>query len=93
MRPKYYYRLAMAEERVGLRDEATAHRQRTKDMNDARAQLPVAYASFFRSKNTGETSREQQDTARKWLVSLCETLGWLRIPQAWNRLSLLRTRD
>jgi tetratricopeptide (TPR) repeat protein len=87
--PKYYYRLAMVEERLGLRDKAIAHRQRTKDMNDARAQLPAAYASFFGGKKSGESTREQLDAARKRLVSLCETLGWLRAAQAWSRLPLL----
>ena len=87
--PKYYYRLAMAEERLGLRDKAIAHRQRTKDMNDARAQLPAAYAAFFGGKKSGEPTPEQLDAARKRLVSLCETLGWLRAAQAWSRLPLL----
>jgi tetratricopeptide (TPR) repeat protein len=87
--PKYYYRLAMAEERLGLHGEAIVHRQRTKEMNDARAQLPGAYASFFGSKDTGgKTSREHLDGARKRLALLCETLGWLRVAQAWNRLIL-----
>jgi tetratricopeptide (TPR) repeat protein len=87
--PQYYYRLAMAEERLGLRGEAIAHRQRTKEMNDARAQLPGAYASFFGSMDTGgKTSREHLDGARKRLALLCETLGWLRAAQAWNRLIL-----
>jgi tetratricopeptide (TPR) repeat protein len=86
--PKYYYRLAMAEERLGLRDAAAAHRQRTKEMNDARAQLPAAYAAFFTAKNPGKTGSQDMDAACKRLASLCETLGWLRAAQGWNRLVL-----
>ena len=38
-KPKYYYRLAMAEERLGLRKQAIAHRERTKEMNEARGTI------------------------------------------------------
>jgi tetratricopeptide (TPR) repeat protein len=86
--PKYYYRLAMAEERLGLRALAIPHRQRTKEMNDARALLPGAYGSFFGRKDASKTSREDLDAARRRLASICETMGWLRVAQALNRLVL-----
>ena len=86
--PKYYYRLAMAEERLGLHNEAIAHRQRTHEMNDARAQLSAAYGAFFGSQGSLQPSRAEQETARKKLASICETLGWSRAAEAWSRLIL-----
>ncbi len=85
--PKYYYRLAMAEERLGLREEAIAHRKRTKEMNEARAQLPAAYADYFAAADADQTAPPDLAAAYKHLASICETLGWSRAAQAWNRLS------
>jgi tetratricopeptide (TPR) repeat protein len=86
--PKYYYRLSVAELRLGLDEAAAAHRQRTKLMNDARAQLPAAYAAFFGAKTAEMSDSGSMDAVRKQLASLCETLGLLRAAQAWNRLVL-----
>ena len=76
--PGYYYRLAMAEERLGLREEAIAHRKRTKEMNEARAQLPTAYGRYFAAQealaNNGKA--DQLIAAYKQLASICNTLGW-----------------
>ncbi len=85
---KYYYRLALAEERLGLRDEAVAHRKRTKDMNEARGQLPAAYGSFFAARNTEKTNPQEMVAACTRLASICERLGWARAAQAWNRLTI-----
>ena len=87
--PKYYYRLAMAEERLGLREQALAHRKRTKEMNDARAQLPVAYGDYFASTVPNNPGVPTVEAACKRLASICETLGWARAAQAWNRLAIL----
>ena len=84
---KYHYRLATAEDRLGLRDSAAGHRERNKVLNDARAQLSTAYAAFF-APGAAKSSRSELDAARRRLASLCETLGWLRAAQAWNRLVL-----
>ena len=84
--PKYYYRLAMAEERLGLREQAIAHRKRNNEMNEARAQLPAAYARFFTAQETD--SNASLTTACKQLASICETLGWLRAAEAWTRLAV-----
>jgi len=86
--PKYYYRLSVAELRLGLPEAAAAHRQRTKEMNDARAHLPGAYSAFFVAKAKGKAGLEELDVVRKRLASLCETLGWMRVAQGWNRLVL-----
>ena len=86
--PKYYYRLAMVEERLGFRNAAATHRQRTKEMNDARSLLPAAYAAFFAAKNQKKPGSQPMDAACRRLASLCETLGWLRAAQGWNRMVL-----
>jgi tetratricopeptide (TPR) repeat protein len=89
--PKYYYRLATAEQRLGFREEAIAHRKRTKEMNEARAQLPVAYAQYFAAAEGNKTATTPDlATAYKRLASICETLGWSRAAQAWNRLAVSR---
>jgi tetratricopeptide (TPR) repeat protein len=85
--PKCHYRLALAEERLGLRDEAASHRQRSKQMNDARAQLQAAFADCFPKKTEpGKTITPELAAARKRMGAICETLGWLRAAQAWSRL-------
>jgi tetratricopeptide (TPR) repeat protein len=86
--PKYYYRLAMAEERLGLRDEAITHRKRTKEMNDARAQLPAAYADYFAAMPPRKAGAPEMMAVCKRLASICETLGWSRAAQGWNRLAI-----
>jgi tetratricopeptide (TPR) repeat protein len=86
--PKYYYRLAMAEERLGLRDQALAHRKRTKEMNEARAQLRSAYADFFAATAPAKSGTAAMGAACKHLASICETLGWARAAQACSRLAI-----
>ena len=78
----------MAELRLGLDETAAAHRQRTKVMNDARAQLPAAYAAFFGAKTAEKSDSRSMNAVRKRLASLCETLGLLRAAHGWNRLVL-----
>jgi tetratricopeptide (TPR) repeat protein len=86
---KYYYRLATAEERLGLRDEAVAHRKRTKEINEARAQLTVAYAQYFATMEGNRTAATPDlATACQHLASICETMGWSRAAQAWKRLAV-----
>ncbi len=86
--PKYYYRLAMAEERLGLRTQALAHLERTKAMNEARARLPSAYADFFAARQPGQTGVPDLPAACRRLASICETMGWSRVAHAWNRLAI-----
>ena len=86
--PKYYYRLAMAEERLGLREEAIAHRKRTQ--GDERGTRPVAGGLRGLLRQPGRGSKPPHAdlaTAYKHLASICETLGWSRAAQAWDRLS------
>jgi tetratricopeptide (TPR) repeat protein len=86
--PKYYYRLAMAEERLGLREHAAAHRGRTKQLNEARSQLPAAYADYFTARDANDAHATKLAAACKHLAAICDTLGWARAAQAWNRLAI-----
>jgi tetratricopeptide (TPR) repeat protein len=86
--PKYYYRLATAEERLGLHEQATAHRGRTKQMNEARSQLPAAYADYFAARDANQSHAPDLATACRHLAVICDTLGWSRAAQAWNRLAI-----
>jgi tetratricopeptide (TPR) repeat protein len=85
---KYYYRLAMVEQRLGLTEEASAHRARTKEMNEARAQLGTAYSDYFVARD-GSDGGAKMATVCKQLASICETLGWSRAAQAWSRLAIV----
>lgn len=84
--PKYYYRLAAVEDRLGDRARAAAHRKRTQRMNDARTQLPGAYNSFLAAE--AGAKRADRAAAARRLGSICETLGWARAAQAWNRVAV-----
>ena len=86
--PKYYYRLAMVEERLDLREQAIAHRKRTKELNEARSQLPAAYADYFAAREQVNSAVPDLATACKHLALICETLGWSRAAQAWSRLAI-----
>ena len=86
--PKYYYRLAMAEERLGMREDAQAHRKRTKEMNEARARLPAAYTAYFAAIAPEKAAGPEFANACKQLALICETLGWARAAQAWDRLAI-----
>ena len=85
--PKYYYRLALVEQRLGLHEDARAHLGRTKEMNEARAQLPVAYSDYFAAREQTDRTTEMA-AACKHLATICETLGWSRAALGWSRLTL-----
>ena len=73
--PKYYYRLAMAEERLGLRTQALAHLERTKEMNEARASCRPP----MRTSSLPRTPRARLAAAAS-TCPICDTLGWLGPP-------------
>ena len=85
--PKYHYRMAMAQERLGLRDQAKVHRQRNKEMNEARAQLKAAYFDYFAIQARNEPGSPAVAAACRQLATVCEVLGWSRASQAWNELA------
>jgi tetratricopeptide (TPR) repeat protein len=84
--PKCHYRLAMALEHLGRRDEAVIHRKRNNEMNEARAKLQSAFADCFPRGELEQDTPAKLATARKRMATICETLGWLRAAQAWSRL-------
>jgi tetratricopeptide (TPR) repeat protein len=84
---KYYYRLAMVEQRLGLHEEARAHRARTKEMNEARAQLGTAYSDYFVARDDTDGGAKMSAVCRQ-LASICETLGWSRAAHGWSRLAI-----
>jgi tetratricopeptide (TPR) repeat protein len=86
--PKYYYRLAMTEEHLGLREEALGHRGRTKEMNEARAQLPVAYSDYFAAREPVKPGAPEMAATCEHLAAICQTLGWSRAAQAWSSLAV-----
>jgi tetratricopeptide (TPR) repeat protein len=86
--PKYYYRLAMAEDRLGLHELAADHRGRTKEMNEARRQLPSAYADYQSALYRKNSLGHDMATACTQLARICEKLGWARAAQAWDRLAV-----
>ncbi len=70
---KGYYRLAVAEERLGLRNQAMIHRKKSKEINEARGQFPAAYSGYLTSPDSGGSGPA---TAARRLATICETLGW-----------------
>ena len=85
---KGYYRLAVAEERLGLRDQASKHRKRSKEINEARGQFLTAYSGYLTGLDSAGASASIQTAAARRIAKICETLGWLRAAAAWNRLAI-----
>jgi tetratricopeptide (TPR) repeat protein len=76
------YRLAMIEERLGHRQEAAVHRKRWQELRDARAKLAQAYSDYYAAFD--RPAKDLRDAVKK-LASICETIGWLRVAEGWNR--------
>jgi len=83
---KGHYRLAVAEERLGLRDQAKVHRKKSKEINEARGQFPAAYSGYLTSLDSSGSGASGPATAARRMATICETLGWSRAAAAWNRL-------
>jgi tetratricopeptide (TPR) repeat protein len=84
---KCYYRLGMAEERLGLREQAVVYRKKSTEMQEARARFPAAYSAYFATGESGEAAAVEPSKAARRLAAICDTLGWARAAQAWNRLA------
>jgi len=85
---KGYYRLAAAEERLGLRDQAIVHRQKSKKINEARGQFPAAYSGYLASLDSSGPDAPSPANAARRVAAICEILGWARAAAAWNRLAI-----
>jgi tetratricopeptide (TPR) repeat protein len=84
---KCYYRLGMAEERLGSRDQAAVYRKKSAAINEARRGLPAAYAEFFDSVDPKKTGAPSPANAARRLALICETMGLGRAASAWNRVA------
>ena len=85
-----HYRLAMVELRLGHRESAAEHRKKADQLRDAQGELRTAFNNLV----AAEEAREKQTpanpdlpTAMRRLASVCETLGWARLAEAWNKLA------
>ena len=85
-----HYRLAMVEERLGHRESAAEHRKKADQLRNARGELRTAFNNVV----AAEEARQKQTsikpdlpTAMRRLASVCGTLGWSRLAQAWNKLA------
>lgn len=85
-----HYRMAMVEERLGRRESANDHRHRADSLRDARGALRAAFNDMV-SAHDGQAAqspkRPDVPTSMRRLASICETLGWTRLAQAWNKLA------
>jgi tetratricopeptide (TPR) repeat protein len=84
---KYHYRLATAQEHLGRRKEALEHRRRTKELNEARVGLRTAYSDYISAGDAPGSPGADLFAKVRRLASICETLGWARAAEAWNRLA------
>ncbi|HEV3168423.1 MAG TPA: tetratricopeptide repeat protein [Isosphaeraceae bacterium] len=80
------YRLAIVQERLGQRDEAAALRKRTSEMRAAREELRKAYDEYLDILNQPGVASNSLGASINHLASLCETLGWTRLAEAWRSL-------
>jgi tetratricopeptide (TPR) repeat protein len=86
--PKYYYRLATVEQRLGLYTDATSHRARSKALNEARARLGSTFTDYYAAIERPDGAGDVLALCRQ-LASICETLGWARAAKAWTRLTIV----
>jgi tetratricopeptide (TPR) repeat protein len=85
---EYLYKLATAEERLGLRDDARAHRERSRTVRAARADLAQVFQSYLDASRDPEHSDPRALAgAVARLSQLCEALGWSREAKAWTLLA------
>ncbi len=82
---KCYYRLAAIQGRLGLREAAAANRRKSSEIHEARGRFHGAYAKFFDSFRSKEPGTPTPAEAARRLAAICETVGWTRAAQAWNR--------
>jgi tetratricopeptide (TPR) repeat protein len=85
------YRLAVVEERLGQREQSAVHRKRWQELREARTQLNRAdadYQAALAASLSGKPGGPSLRDSIKHLASICETLGWARAAEGWNRIAL-----
>jgi tetratricopeptide (TPR) repeat protein len=88
--PAAHYRLAMVEERLGHREAAAEHRKKTDVLREARNDLRTAYTDLINAEDARvKQTKASPDlpTSMRRLAVVCETLGWARLAEAWNKLA------
>ena len=83
----YHYRLAMVEERLGHRDVAAEHRKQADQLRAARGQLLTAFTEVIDAQEHKTTTAPDLPASMRRLASICETLGWARLADAWYKLA------
>jgi tetratricopeptide (TPR) repeat protein len=83
----YHYRLAMVEERLGCRDEAAKHRKQADQLREARSQLLPAFTDVIDAQEHRASTAPNLPVSIRRLASICETLGWTRLADAWYKLA------
>jgi tetratricopeptide (TPR) repeat protein len=85
--PDYLYRLATVEQRLGFVDLARTHRDRSRVVRTARADLTTAFQKYLDVSRVPQPDPHELAAAVGRLSTLCEALGWPREAQAWARLA------
>jgi tetratricopeptide (TPR) repeat protein len=83
----YHYRLAMVEERLGHREQAAEHRRKAEELRVAREHLSTAFSDLLTAREHRDSHNPQLKLAIERLASVCETLGWGRLAEAWKELA------
>jgi Flp pilus assembly protein TadD len=81
------FRLAAVEERLGEREPARKHRDQSKAIRDARADLSQAFESYKEAARAEPPEPKALAPTVGRLRSICETLGWKRDADAWAALA------
>lgn len=83
---EYHHRLALAEERLGHRDSAAEHRNRAKQLREARASLTQVFQDYTDARRKGSSDQAGLIAAIDKLTNVCDDLGWVRLSQALGEL-------
>jgi tetratricopeptide (TPR) repeat protein len=83
----YHYRLALVEERLGHRDVAVEHRKKADRLREASGQLLPAFTDIMDAQEHRTSNAPDLSTSMRRLATVCETLGWARLAEAWNKLA------
>jgi tetratricopeptide (TPR) repeat protein len=80
---EYHYRLALAEGRLGCREEAAEHHRRARRLREARGRLPELLGRYLDTRDQhGGPARASLATTLERLTSTCQELGWPRAADA-----------
>lgn len=85
-----HYRLAMVEERLGHREVAARHRKQTEAIRKAQTDLRAAYEDLITAQEAAAQQKPASPdlpTSIRRMAAVCETLGWARVAEAWNKLA------